>query len=168
MKLLKYIANDQVLLWKGSFSSFTASDNKSGYNPETCLLQYLKDLYALFHFYLTALSCPWMKSLVDLYILPDVAPWQGYISCNGNPSPRCKKIFSSFKSKAGKVDACGHNICQLFPFPASWYLVLLGWKPNPHVGLATFCDASSFCMNPPLGRHQTLWGVVCGLLDCSI
>ena len=50
MKLLKYIANDQVLLWKGSFSSFAASDNKSGYNPETCLLQYLKHLYALFHF----------------------------------------------------------------------------------------------------------------------
>ena len=65
------------------------------------------------------------------------------------PVADVRRLFSSFKSKAGKVDACGHNICQLFPFPTSWYLVLLGWKPNPHVGLATFCDASTFCMNPP-------------------
>lgn len=42
-------------------------------------------------FYLTALSYLWIKTPVDIYIHPDVAPRQCYISCDGNSCPRWKK-----------------------------------------------------------------------------
>lgn len=74
MKLLKYIANDQVLLWKGSFSSFTASITKVDIIQKHACFSTLNTCTLSFIFYLTAWSCPWMKFLVDLYILPDVAP----------------------------------------------------------------------------------------------
>lgn len=74
MKFLKYIINDQVFPWNESFSSFTASDNKSGYNPETCLAESLEYLCAPLHFLPDSFELSLDETPVDIYILPDVAP----------------------------------------------------------------------------------------------
>lgn len=91
-----------------------------------------------------------------IYILPDVAPWQGYMSCDGNSCPRCKKtVFLLQEQRRGWL-------MHVDIIAASWFLVILGWKPNPHVGLVTFCDANAFCMNLPWAciRHCKEWTAV--------
>lgn len=101
------VSNIQYL-WSGlmaeqEFLKLHTPDNNNGHNPEYAWLSPSNTCMLPFLFNLTALSGLQMKTPVDIYILPEVAPWQGYMSCDGTSCPRCKKaVFILQEQRRGR------------------------------------------------------------------
>lgn len=156
------------LVWDRHLSSFTTSGNKNACNPVPCLGSPLNTRVppSLLSWQLCADS-RW-KHLLVFEFFQKQPPGRAVWAVMAAPAPDVRRPFSSSKSKGGGAgDACGLTpASSSHPLPPG---PRCSWAGSPvlmSAGNTLRCQ--HFLRESPPSRHQALWGVVCGVLDCPV